>query len=212
MVLLHAAVLHRFGRDEASARKSAESCIAIATEHILPQWLAGARVVRGSSLSPLEGRGEGIAQMRKAMADWAATAAVLYRPIFLAFIAEACWHLGRLDEASAAVAEATTIIKETGERLYEAEVLRLRGELALARSPADPVAAEAAFRVALEVARHQDARSWELRATTSLARLWQRRGKREEARQILADAYAWFTEGHETPDLHDARALLGELA
>jgi predicted ATPase len=131
--------------------------------------------------------------------------------MYWALIAEACLRAGRLEEGEAALAEATNTIADTGERFYEAEVSRLRGELALARSPADWVAAEAAFLGAIEVARRQEARSWELRATTSLARLWQGQRKREQARQLLSEAYGWFTEGFETLDLRDARALLSEL-
>ena len=101
---------------------------------------------------------------------------------------------------------------KTGERAGEVEVHRLEGELLLARSPSDETQAEASFREALEVARRQSAKSPELRAATSLARLWQRQGKRDEARDLLAPVYAWFTEGFDTKDLREAKALLEELA
>jgi predicted ATPase len=115
------------------------------------------------------------------------------------------------------LAEALVHVEETGERYYEAEIYRLQGELSLMQeNQIDAEArfhlAERSFRHAIQVARRQQARSWELRATTSLARLWQKQGRREEAREMLGEMYGWFTEGFDTPDLRDARALLEELS
>jgi class 3 adenylate cyclase/predicted ATPase len=211
MVMGCAANLHMFRREEARVRHFTNSAIALSTEHGFPQWRASARVWRGWSLAVGEERDEGIREMRQGIADWKATQAKFFVPMYWALIAEACLRAGRFEEGEAALAEATNAIADTGERFYEAEVSRLIGELALARSPADWVAAEAAFLGAIEVARRQEARSWELRATTSLARLWQGQGKREQARQLLGEAYGWFTEGFDTLDLRDARALLSEL-
>ena len=108
--------------------------------------------------------------------------------------------------------EALEFVTKTGGRWNEAEVHRVKGELLLARSPSDQAEAEASFRKALDVARDQSAKSWELRAATSLARLWQQQGGKDEARQLLAPVYDWFTEGFDTRDLKCAKALLEELA
>jgi predicted ATPase len=102
-------------------------------------------------------------------------------------------------------------VETTEERWYEAELYRLRGELLLQHTMAEPGEAEACFQHALTIARHQHATSWELRAATSLSRLWQQQGKRDAARQLLAPIYGWFTEGFDTADLREARTLLEEL-
>jgi len=109
------------------------------------------------------------------------------------------------------LAEALAAVHKTGERFYEAELYRLQGELLLARSAHQTAEAEACFHQALDIARHQQAKSLELRASMSLARLWQRQGKRDEAHQLLAAVYDWFTEGFVTADLQEAQALLEEL-
>ncbi len=125
----------------------------------------------------------------------------------LAWLAEASLEGFDYDEAGAALAEAFATVEGKGERLWEAELFRLRGEL----KSGDPDEAEAEFHRALEVARSQQARSLELRATMSLARLLAKRGRRDEARAMLADTYNWFTEGFDTVDLKSAKALLKEL-
>ena len=127
---------------------------------------------------------------------------------FLGALVEACLEGSDKHEASAALAETFAFIERSNERIWEAELYRLRGELKLD----DPVEAEADFRRALEVARSQEARSLELRATVSLVRLLERQGKRDEARAMLADIYNWFTEGFDTADLKDAKVLLEELS
>jgi predicted ATPase len=104
------------------------------------------------------------------------------------------------------------VINDTGERRWEAELYRLQGELLLARATGQDTEAETCFRQALDIARRQQAKSWELRAAMSLARLWQRRGKRADAHTLLASVYHWFTEGFDTADLQEAKALLEALA
>ena len=141
-----------------------------------------------------------------------AAGAVLGWPFFLAILAEAHEKAGQAEEGLVLIAEALEFVARTGERDYEAEVHRVKGELLLARSPSDPAGAEASFREALDVARQQSSKSFELRAATSLARLWQRQGRAREARDLLAPVYDWFTEGFDTRDLKDAKALLEELA
>jgi predicted ATPase len=124
--------------------------------------------------------------------------------------------LGYFEDGLATLDEALALAERTGERLWQAELYRVRGELLLAQSAAasraaDPQA-ESCFQQAIEVARRQQAKSWELRATTSLARLWQRQGRIEEARQMLAEIYGWFSEGFDSADLMEARTLLEELS
>ena len=136
----------------------------------------------------------------------------LVRPFLLLHVAEACGRAGLADEGLAMVREAFELVEQTGERLGVAMLHATRGELLLAASEGNEVEAEACFHRALDVARSQEARSFELRAATSLARLWQQQGKRQEARELLAPIYAWFTEGFDTRDLKDAKALLEELA
>jgi predicted ATPase len=130
--------------------------------------------------------------------------------LFLGLLAEACGRAGQVEEGLRALREALEAIQTTEERICEAEVYRLRGQLLL-QSAAQQGEAEAWYQQALEIARRQQAKSLELRAAMSLSRLWQRQGKRAEARQLLAPIYDWFTEGFDTADLQEAKALLEEL-
>jgi predicted ATPase len=145
------------------------------------------------------------------MAAIRAAGVELGRPHFLALFAEAYGQVGQTEAGLTAVAEALAAVHNTGERWWEAELHRLQGELLLRRaSPTEE--GEACFRQALEMARQQQEKSLELRAATSLSRLWQREGKRAEAYALLAPIYGWFTEGFDTADLQAAKALLEELA
>jgi predicted ATPase len=132
-------------------------------------------------------------------------------PWFLALYADGCGALGDIDEGLRALDEAAEWVRRNDERLYAAEVHRIRGELLLRRANADVAQAEFCFEQALSAAREQMAKSWELRAATSMARLWRRQNRRDEARALLASVYDWFTEGFETADLRDARTLLDDL-
>ena len=127
----------------------------------------------------------------------------------LCSLAQAHTKAGNPEEGLTTLAEALTIIEETDERHFEAELHRVRGELLLMQG--SETEAEASLRKAIEVARHQQAKSWELRATTSLCRLFKEQAKTHEARAMLAEVYGWFTEGFDTPDLKEAKALLDEL-
>ena len=146
------------------------------------------------------------------IAAWRSTGATLFLPSWLLYLAAAHAELGQLDDAWRYIGEAMSTMETTKERWFEAEVNRLAGEIAL-RSP-EPDAAKAELYIdhALAVARQQQAKSWELRAAMSTARLWRDQGKREEARELLAPVYGWFTEGLDTLDLKEAKALLYELA
>ena len=134
------------------------------------------------------------------------------RSEFLALLAEAYGKAEQVEEGLRTVAEALAFVERTEERYYEAELYRLQGELLLQQSPDNATEAAACFHRALDVSRNQAAKSWELRAATSLARLWQQQGKNAEARELLAPVYGWFTEGFDTADLKDAKALLDTLS
>jgi predicted ATPase len=153
---------------------------------------------------------EGLPRLRAGLDAGRATGSKVRGPQWLALLAEACLAAGRVEEGLSAVREALAEVEETEARYYEPELNRLEGELLLASNEAGDSRAEASFRKALAVARAQTAKSWELRAATSLARLLPRQGRREEARALLAPVYAWFTEGFDTADLKEAKALLDE--
>ena len=137
--------------------------------------------------------------------------ATLWTPRFLSQLAIAYAELARLDDAWRCIGEAMTAVEATKERWCEAEVNRIAGEIALKSPEPGTAKAEAYFERALAVARAQLAKSWELRAAMSMARLWRDQGKRDEARELLAPVYGWFTEGFDTRDLKEAKALLDEL-
>jgi predicted ATPase len=131
--------------------------------------------------------------------------------VWLLHLAKAHAELGRFDDAWGCIREATTTLEATKERLYEAEIYRIAGEIALKPQERDTAKAEAYFHRALAIAHQQQAKSWELRAAMSMARLWGGQGKRDEARELLAPVYGWFTEGFDTRDLKEAKAMLDIL-
>jgi predicted ATPase len=141
-----------------------------------------------------------------------ATGAAVLRVTFCTVLAEAYGMMGQIDEGLGILSEAQAAIGEAGRHPHETELYRLKGELLLAGSEGQRAEAEASFHQALSVARQQQAKSWELRAATSLARLWQQQGKRQEAYDLLQPVYGWFTEGFDTADLQEAKALLQELS
>jgi predicted ATPase len=150
--------------------------------------------------------------MHQGIATIQTTGQRLSRSAYLARLAEACGNSGQVEAGLRLLAEALVHVDHTGERYYEAEVYRLKGELLLRQAVPDSLQAEACFQQALTIACRQQAKSWELRAATGLGRLWQQQDKRTEAYDLLAPVYGWFTEGFDTADLQDARALLEELA
>jgi predicted ATPase len=153
----------------------------------------------------------GLTQIREGIAAFRATGAALFVLYLCTVIADICARCGARDVALQALAEAATLVEQHDERWWEAEVCRLRG-VVLLRQPGTPHAeAAACFQQALDVARGQEAKSLELRAAMSLARLWQQQGKRAEAHALLAPVYGWFTEGFDTADLQEAKTLLKEL-
>jgi predicted ATPase len=202
----------------------------LANEQELPYWLVEGTMLRGWALAEQGREEEGITQMRQGLTAWRALGSGVGASYFLALLIEASSRTGQLEEGVNTLAEAFAIVHKTGERLYEAELYRLKGELRLQQSgvrgseSAVPhtqhptprthaeAEAEACFLKAIEIARRQSAKSLELRAVMSLSRLWQSQGKKAEARQLLAEIYHWFTEGFDTKDLQGAKALLEELA
>src|SRR5262249_30911826 len=145
------------------------------------------------------------------IADWRSTGATMFLPMWLTHLAAAYADLGQWDDAWRCVGEAKSTVETTGERWCEAEVNRVTGEIALMSPKRDVPQAESYFERALEVARQQQAKSWELRAAMSLARLWRDQGKVQQARELLAPVYGWFTEGFDTRDLKEAKGLLDVL-
>jgi predicted ATPase len=149
--------------------------------------------------------GSGITALR-------ATGATLFVPLYLSHLTRAYAELGQVDDARRCIAEAMTAVETTKERWFEAEVNRIAGEIALMLRDTDGAKAEVYFERALAVARQQQAKSWELRAAMSLARLWRDQGKSQQAHELLAPAYGWFTEGFDMLDLKEAKSLLDALA
>jgi predicted ATPase/predicted negative regulator of RcsB-dependent stress response len=209
--LLCACVLSELVRRPQQIRAHAEALVALATEHGLPFWLAMGTIMRGWALADAGEAEAGIAQLRRGLVAWESTGAALIVPYYLGLLARALAQAGRAGEGLGALTKALDRVAGTEELWFKAELHRLRGELLLALPQPDPSGAEACFRQALAIAREQAARMWELRAATSLARLWRDQGKRAEAHDLLAPVYGWFTEGFETSDLNNARALLDEI-
>ena len=220
LALCFAAILHQFRREGQLTQEWAEAGLALATEQGFAVLRANGTIFRGWALAQRSHeldarqgqREEGMAQMQQGLAAWRATGSETFRPYGLALLAEAVAQVGQMEEGLTLLAEALVVANATGERRWDAELHRLQGELLLARSAEHGTEAEACFRQALDIARRQEAKSWELRAATSLSRLWQQHGKRTEAHALLAPLYGWFTEGFDTADLQEARTLLAALA
>lgn len=205
-----AAVVHQFRREPREALSHAEAAATIATDRGFNLFIEWARILRGWALVEQGGGTEALALVCEGIEASRSTGANLLAPYWLSLLA--CAH-GRLGQPAAGLAvtdEALGEVARSGERLWEAELHRLKGELLLASDAANKSEAEACFLSAIEIAQAQEARTWELRAATSLARLWQQQDKRGEAHDLLESVFAWFTEGLDTADLRDARALLGE--
>jgi class 3 adenylate cyclase/predicted ATPase len=205
------ALLHQFRREGQAAQEPADAVITLSTEQEFAVYLAWGTMLRGWALAAQGQREEGMAQMSQGLAAWRATGAEVFRPYYLALLAETYGAGGQPEEGLRLLVEALVVVNSRGERFWEAELYRHRWELTLACSAEKQAEAETCFRQALDVARRQQAKSLELRAATSLSRLWQRQGKRDEAGQLLTEVYCWFTEGFDTADLQEAKALLAEL-
>jgi predicted ATPase len=205
------ASLHVFLRDPHMTQERAEAAIAIASEHGFRFEQGYATFARGRALAERGQLDEGIAEMRRAVAALETTGFAT-RPQWFAYLAEPSARTEGPDAGLQLLAEGFALVDARGHRMFEAELHRLKGELSLMRDAENIAHAESCFRTAIEIARRQRAKSWELRATMSLARLLDNAGRRDEARTMLAEIYNWFTEGFDTADLKDAKALLDELA
>ena len=195
------------GRVEA-VRHLAESIISLSIEHGFQQWLAFGKVLESWVLTEQGRNDTAIARLRREISEYRATGTELNVPHLLALLATAHLKHGTAGEGLAVVGDALEWADATGTRLWDAEFHRLKGELLLARDPAALPSAKIAFGNAIDIARRQSAKTWELRAAMSTARLWRDQGKRQQAHDLLAPVYAWFTEGFDTPDLKEAKSLL----
>ncbi|HEV8712368.1 MAG TPA: hypothetical protein VGX03_06005 [Candidatus Binatia bacterium] len=239
-ILHHAAWLHQFRREGPMTQERAEAVITVSSEQGFALYLAMGTILWGWALTEQGQREEGIAQMRRGLAAWRGIGNELLQPYYLALLAEAYGKVGKEGEALAVLDEALAMVSDKGERMWGAELYRLKGQLALQSTPvanksqASPrrvennsavtnpqsltpssqaeAEAEAYFHKAIEIARRQQAKSLELRAVMNLSRLWHKQGKKKKARQVLVEIYGWFTEGFDTKDLQEAKALLDELS
>ncbi len=205
-----AAIVHHLRGERAAMNDLTESIKELSSQHGYPQWAAFGKVLDSWGETERRGDDAAIARLRSAIADYRASAEV-YVPCFLALLADAQLKHREYADGLGTVEGALAANTASGAGLWDAEFHRLRGELLLARDPAATAEAELAFRHAIDTARHQQAKSWELRATMALSRLWRRQNKRDAAAQLLGEVHGWFTEGFDTADLREAQALLQEL-
>jgi len=197
--------------NSAAAQKRAEEAMDLTEEAGFKSLWPFAAIVNGAALIAQGRYAEGIAGMRRSLSAFRASGATPSTG-YLCFLALGLANIGRSEEGLQVVEEGFASVAKTGERSASPRLHHVKGEIALAQNPSDGAKAELCFRTAIEIARRQCARIAELRATTSLARLLAKQGRRDEARTILNEIYAWFTEGFETADLKDAKSLLDELA
>jgi predicted ATPase len=203
---------HLYCRDYAAAIAPLDELIALAEERGAPYWKATGTVVRGSLFAVSGKASDAVLAITSGITSLRSTGATLYEPWHLSNLARAYAELGQLDDAWRCIDDAIDKIEKSKEKWCEAEVHRIAGEIALKSLAPDMEKTEKQFDRALAVARQQQAKSWELRAAMSMARLWRDQGKLQQARELLAPVYGWFTEGFDTLDLKDAKALLDELA
>ena len=209
--LLFSAQLSQLRREPRAARVYAEDTLTLCTEHGLAAYGLWSHLPRGWAVAQLGEVAEGLADIQKALEGRLATKTGAVLPWFCALLGETYGAAGQVDDGLRAVDQALQAVRHNDEHLYEAEAYRIKGELLLAQAVPDTAQAEACFEQALDIARRQQAKSWELRAAMSLGRLRQEQGKRDDAHRTLEPVYDWFTEGFDSADLRDAKALLGEL-
>lgn len=236
LTLATVAILQHLRRQGAAALEHVQASMLLATEHEFPYLRAVGTVLQGWELARVGQVAAGLTQMRAGLAELQAIGARILHPFLLALLADACWCGGQIAAGLGVLEEALVTAEKHAERFYEAELYRLKGEFLLRQwretgtKPASEntrqghaasaettgqaplrLEAEACFRLALDVARRQEAKLLELRAALSLSRLWQQQGQPAAARQLLEEVYGWFTEGFETADLQEAQALLEDL-
>jgi predicted ATPase/class 3 adenylate cyclase len=210
-VLVFMAWLHQFHRAERLTQEWAEAALVLAHKHGFPQVSAMGRILHGWACAMQGDGASGVAEMHQGLAAWRATGTEIARPSYLALLAEWYGSAGQGARGLEVLAEARAAAQHRQERFYEAEFYRLEGVLLLTQSVDRVAEATTCFQHALTLARQQQAQWWALRAAMSLSRLWQQQGKQTEARALLAPIYGWFTEGFDTADLQEAKALLAAL-
>jgi predicted ATPase len=207
-----AAYLHHRRRELAAVQAHADAVLTLATAQGVPLDVGLANHLRGWALAMQGERAAGVAQMQQGLTGILAIGQALVKPICLVRMAEAIGYTGNVDHGLRLLAEALAAFETSGRGDMLTEAYRLQGEFLLRQAAPDTAQAEACFQQALTMARRQQAKSWELRAATSLGYLWQHQGKRDAARELLAPIYGWFTEGFDTADLQEAKALLQALS
>jgi class 3 adenylate cyclase/predicted ATPase len=195
----------------AAANAEADEVVALADQKSAVYWKAFGMMNQGCVLALTGKASEAVQVMSAGITAYRSTGATVFMPWWLPQLARAHAELGQVDDACRCIGEAMTALETNKERCWEAEVNRVAGEIALMSPENDVAKAQAYFERALTIARQQQARSWELRAAMSMARLWRDQGKQDAARELLASVYGWFTEGFDTLDLKEAKALLDEL-
>jgi predicted ATPase len=208
--LEYSARLHSLNGDDAALAERADDLVSVATEEGFPFYRAAGTILQGWVKVKNGDVTEGISLLRSVSIAYRATGAEVWMPYYTALLARACEIAGQVEEGLPLLDDALQIVDRTGERWFAAELNRHKGQLLLRQGHSE--AAEELYRKALSIAAEQGAKLWELRAAMSLARLHRDQGRRAEARDLLAPVYGWFTEGFDTPDLKEAKALLDELA
>ena len=196
----------------AIANAQLDEAITLANEKGALFWKVGGMLVQGCLFAITGKASDAVRTITSGLSAWRATGTTVWMPTYLSYLTRAHAELGQFDEASRCISEAIIAVQTTNESWYEADIHRIAGEIALKSPEPDAVKAEAYFERALAVARQQQAKSWELRAAMSMARLWRDQGKPQQARELLAPVYGWFTEGFDTLDLKEAKALLNALS
>ncbi len=215
LALRFASRLHLLRGEGAVAHERTETVIAFSMEHGIAPGVAAGMILQGVALVELGRTEAGITQIHQGLNAWRSLGAKAYLPLYLTWLADAYGDVGQAGEGLSVLAEAQSLVDTTGERDQEAEIHRLKGELILnaecgVRSA--ELTPETCFLKALDISRTQESKSLELRAATSLARRWQQQGKRQDAYDLLAPVYEWFTEGFDTADLQEAKGILEELS
>jgi TOMM system kinase/cyclase fusion protein len=204
--------LHQLRREALATRQQAEAAIKLSTDLGFVLFATLGTILGGWGQG-IQGETEvGIAHIHQGLASWRVIGAEFFRTCCLCLLAQVYEQAGQTEAGLDVLSEAQSVVETTGERFYEPELYRLKGQLLLQQSPDNATEATACFHQAISIAQNQSAKSWELRASTSLAKLWQQQDKRQEAYDLLAPVYNWFTEGFDTADLQEAKRLLGDLS
>jgi predicted ATPase len=212
LALFHASLTHLLCGDYTAANIETDELIALANETTAAQWKAQAVLNNGCVLVATGRPADAVQMIDPGVTAYRSTGSTIWLPLTLSYLGVAHAELHRFDDAWRCIGEAVTAVETTKEKWSEAEINRMAGEIALKSPTPDTAKAQGYFDRALRVARAQQAKSWELRAAMSMARIWRDQGKRDEARELLAPVYDWFTEGFDTRDLKEAKVLLDELA